>query len=78
MITNAYNALLPSEHKMALASPPYQVRSAFKCELISANLWRTCIVVVGLAAIASLMVVAFTGLAESAFTQFYRFAALTL
>jgi H+/Cl- antiporter ClcA len=53
---------------------PHDVRSAFKRELISANLWRTRIVVVGTASIAGLVVVAFTWLAELAFGQFNKIA----
>ena len=51
---------------------PHDVRSALKRELISPNRWRTRIVVIGMASIAGLVVVAFTWLAESSFSQFKK------
>jgi len=48
----------------------HDVRSAFRRELISPHLWRTRLVVVSMAAIAGLVVVGFTWLAEAAFAGF--------
>jgi len=48
----------------------HDVRSAFRRELISPHLWRTRLVVVSMAAIAGLVVVGFTWLAEAAFARF--------
>jgi len=48
----------------------HNVRSAFQRELISPHLWRTRLVVVSMAAIAGLVVVGFTWLAEAAFARF--------
>ena len=50
----------------------HDVRSAFRREFVSPHLWRTRIVVVSMAAIAGLVVVAFTWLAETAFGQFQQ------
>ncbi|WP_209586166.1 chloride channel protein [Massilia sp. BHUDP2] len=53
----------------------HDVRSAFQREFVSPNLWRTRIVVVSMAALAGLVVVAFTWLAEGAFGLFGDLAA---
>ncbi len=50
----------------------HDVRSAFQREFVSPELWRTRIVVVSTAALAGLVVVGFTWLAESAFGLFER------
>ena len=54
----------------------HNVRSAFRRELISPHLWRTRLVVVSMAAIAGLVVVGFTWLAEAAFARFLSLEAL--
>ena len=51
-------------------SPQHDVRSAFQREIISTHVWRTRIVVVSMAAVAGLVVVGFTWLAENAFGTF--------
>ena len=51
-------------------TPQHDVRSAFQREIISPNIWHTRIVVVGMAAVAGLVVVGFTWLAETAFFAF--------
>ena len=66
----------PLESIMSSDPSPHDVRSAFRRELISPHLWRTRIVVVGMASIAGLVVVGFTWLAESAFAQFQSIAAM--
>lgn len=48
----------------------HDVRSAFQREIISPNAWRTRMVVVSMAAVAGLVVVGFTWLAEGAFGLF--------
>jgi len=52
----------------------HDVRSALRRELTSPHLWQTRIVVVGLAAVAGLVVVGFTWLAESSFGLFLGLA----
>lgn len=54
----------------------HDLRSAFQREFVSPNLWRTRIVVVSTAALAGLVVVAFTWLAEGAFGLFRGLAAM--
>ncbi|WP_288379285.1 chloride channel protein [uncultured Massilia sp.] len=54
----------------------HDVRSAFHREFVSPELWRTRIVVVSTAALAGLVVVGFTWLAESAFGLFERITGL--
>lgn len=54
----------------------HDVRSAFQREFVSPNLWKTRIVVVSMAALAGLVVVAFTWLAEGAFGLFRQLAGL--
>ena len=55
---------------------PHDVRRAFEREFISTHVWRTRIVVVSMAALAGLVVVAFTWLAESAFGLFRDLAGM--
>lgn len=53
----------------------HDVRSAFKREITSPRLWQTRIVVVSLAAVAGLVVVGFTWIAENAFGIFLQVGA---
>ena len=56
--------MLPPNHS------PHDFRSAFHREFVSAHLWKTRVVVVSMAALAGLVVVGFTWLAEAAFGLF--------
>jgi len=55
---------------MSPHDPQHDVRSALRREIISPEVWHTRIVVVGMAAVAGLVVVGFTWLAETAFFAF--------
>lgn len=55
-------------------TPQHDVRSAFRREIISPQIWRTRLVVLGMAAVAGLVVVGFTWLAEHAFAAFLGLA----
>jgi H+/Cl- antiporter ClcA len=57
---------------MSSPDPHHDVRSAFRREFASPNLWLTRVVVIGAAAAAGLVVVAFTWLTEAAAAAFLR------